>query len=118
MSSPPTNRSSRRGLVVVAIAGFGSIGTQTLVNGYAAACFPAWARGTAVGVTLGMGRVGAVVAPIMVGLIMQSDLGFAWNFYAFLVPALLGLVVIMFVPRRTAAARAAEPARPAETTSS
>ena len=44
-------------------AGLGSIGTQILVNGYAAAFFPAWARGSAVGVTLGIGRIGAVVAP-------------------------------------------------------
>lgn len=84
----------------VAVAGLGSIGTQILVNGYAAAYFPAWARGTAVGVTLGVGRLGAVVAPSMVGLIMASDLGFRWNFYAFVLPALLGLVAILLVPIR------------------
>lgn len=97
----------------VAIAGLGSIGTQILVNGYAAAFFPAWARGSAVGVTLGIGRIGAVVAPIMVGLIMESDLGFRWNFYSFIIPAVLGLVVILAVPRRTAAARAAAAAEEA-----
>lgn len=84
----------------VAVAGLGSIGTQILVNGYAAAYFPAWARGTAVAITLGVGRVGAVVAPIMVGLIMDSGLGFAWNFYAFAIAALLGLVMITLVPRQ------------------
>ncbi|MFH5823700.1 MFS transporter [Georgenia sp. AZ-5] len=93
----------------VAVAGLGSIGTQILVNGYAAAYFPARVRGTAVGITLGVGRVGAVVAPLMVGLIMESDLGFEWNFYAFLLPALVGLAMIVLVPRRAAAA--AEPER-------
>lgn len=86
--------------VCVAIAGLGSIGTQILVNGYAAAYFPAWARSTAVGITLGLGRVGAVVAPSMVGFIMDSDLGFRWNFYSFVIPAVLGLVMILLVPAR------------------
>lgn len=83
----------------VALAGLGSIGTQILVNGYAAAYFPAWARGTAVGITLGVGRLGAVVAPLMVGFILESSLGFEWNFYSFLLAAALGLVAVLLIPR-------------------
>ncbi|WP_411733621.1 MFS transporter [Paeniglutamicibacter sp.] len=83
----------------VALAGLGSIGTQILVNGYAAAYFPAWTRGTAVGITLGVGRLGAVVAPLMVGLILDSDLGFEWNFYSFLLAAALGLIAVLLIPR-------------------
>jgi AAHS family benzoate transporter-like MFS transporter len=93
--------------VCVAVAGLGSIGTQILVNGYAATFFPAWARGTAVGITLGVGRIGAVVAPTMIGVIVESGLGFRFNFYAFIVPAVLGLVAILLIPRLTAAAREA-----------
>ncbi|MEE2061365.1 MFS transporter [Rhodococcus artemisiae] len=85
--------------VFVAMAGLGSIGTQILVNGYAAAYFPAWTRGTAVGITLGVGRLGAVVAPLMVGMILDSNLSFEWNFYAFLLAAALGLVAILLIPR-------------------
>jgi MFS transporter, AAHS family, benzoate transport protein len=85
--------------VFVALAGLGSIGTQILVNGYAAAYFPAWTRGTAVGITLGVGRLGAVVAPLMVGMILDSNLSFEWNFYAFLLAAALGLVAILLIPR-------------------
>jgi AAHS family benzoate transporter-like MFS transporter len=85
--------------VFVAMAGLGSIGTQILVNGYAAAYFPTWTRGTAVGITLGVGRLGAVVAPLMVGLILDSNLSFEWNFYAFLLAAALGLLAILLIPR-------------------
>ncbi|GAA4760365.1 MFS transporter [Citricoccus nitrophenolicus] len=85
--------------VFVALAGLGSIGTQILVNGYAAAYFPVWTRGTAVGITLGVGRLGAVVAPLMVGFILESGLSFQWNFYAFLLAAALGLVAILLIPR-------------------
>lgn len=98
--------------VFVALAGLGSIGTQILVNGYAAAYFPAWTRGTAVGVTLGVGRLGAVLAPLMVGFIIESGLSFEWNFYAFLLAAALGLVAILLIPRvhKTASPPAATPA--------
>lgn len=85
--------------VFIAIAGLGSIGTQILVNGYAAEYFPAWTRGTAVGITLGVGRVGAVVAPAMVGIIIDSQLGFGWNFYAFAIAAALGLIMVLLIPR-------------------
>ncbi|NYI79129.1 MFS transporter [Nocardioides panzhihuensis] len=96
--------------VCVAVAGLGSIGTQILVNGYAAAYFPAWTRSTAVGITLGLGRVGAVVAPSMIGFVMDADLGFRWNFYSFVIPAVLGLVMILLVPARRRV-RGATPAR-------
>lgn len=82
----------------VAVAGLGSIGTQILVNGYAAEYFPTWARGTAVGVTLGIGRIGAVVAPTLVGVIIDAGFDFRWNFYVFVIPALIGLVAIVLVP--------------------
>lgn len=102
--------------VFVALAGLGSIGTQILVNGYAAAYFPAWTRGTAVGITLGIGRLGAVVAPLLVGMILDSNLSFEWNFYAFLLAAVLGLVAILLIPRgkttgaqQAAATKAAAP---------
>jgi len=86
--------------LAVAIAGLGSIGTQILVNGYAAEYFPGWTRGTAVGITLGVGRVGAVIAPVLVGAILDSQLGFGWNFYVFVIAALLGLLMAILIPTR------------------
>lgn len=86
--------------LAVAIAGLGSIGTQILVNGYAAEYFPGWTRGTAVGITLGVGRVGAVVAPVLVGAILDSQLGFGWNFYVFVIAAVLGLLMALLIPTR------------------
>lgn len=86
--------------LAVAIAGLGSIGTQILVNGYAAEYFPGWTRGSAVGITLGVGRVGAVVAPVLVGAILDSQLGFGWNFYVFVIAAALGLLMVALIPTR------------------
>jgi len=86
--------------LAVAFAGLGSIGTQILVNGYAAEYFSGWARGTAVGITLGVGRVGAVVAPVLVGAIVNSQLGFGWNFYVFVIAAVLCLLMTSLIPTR------------------
>ncbi|MFB6555604.1 MFS transporter [Streptomyces sp. NPDC056405] len=81
-------------LVASAVAGFGALGTQALVNIYVAHAHPARLRGTALGFSLGVGRVGAIVGPSYLAavtvLISSSQAGF----YAFVVPALLGAVLI------------------------
>jgi AAHS family benzoate transporter-like MFS transporter len=89
-------------MVCVAVAGLGSVGTQILVNGYVATHYPAASRASALGWSLGVGRLGAIVGPLVGGWMLGSGLGFQWNFYAFAVPALIGLAFISAVPRRVA----------------
>lgn len=83
---------------LVAVAGFGTIGTQILVNAYVAMHFPADVRATALGFTLGVGRLGAIVGPAFGGILLSSGLGVAWNFYAFAIPAALGVGVVLLLP--------------------
>ena len=90
---------------LVALAGLGSIGTTILVNAYTAKHYPADRRATALGWALGFGRLGAILGPLYGGYVIAyvaSQLGFEWNFYAFAVPALLGTLVILLVPRSPA----------------
>ncbi|MGD9530351.1 MFS transporter [Pseudonocardia sp.] len=87
-------------LGAVAVAGLGSVGTQILVNGYVAVRYPAAVRAAALGWTLGVGRAGAILGPLFGGWVLASGLGFAWNFYGFAVPALLGALFIALVPAR------------------
>ncbi|MGX9899776.1 MFS transporter [Arthrobacter sp. SA17] len=47
---------------LVAVVGFGSVGAQILVNGFVATYFSGATRATALGITLGIGRIGAVLA--------------------------------------------------------
>jgi AAHS family benzoate transporter-like MFS transporter len=86
-------------LLAVAVAGLGSVGTQILVNGYIAVHYPAAVRATALGWALGVGRAGAIVGPLFGGWVLASGFGFAWNFYGFAVPALVGAALIALVPR-------------------
>lgn len=96
---------------LVAVAGFGTVGTQILVNAYVAMHFPAEVRATALGWTLGIGRVGAIIGPTFGGILMSSGANAAWNFYAFAIPAAVGALVVLLLPRRGAASGARLQAR-------
>jgi AAHS family benzoate transporter-like MFS transporter len=97
--------------ILVALAGVGTIGTTILVNAYTAKHYPADRRATALGWALGFGRLGAILAPVYGGYVIASiasQLGLQWNFYAFAVPALFGMLVMLLVPRSPVAGTAAE----------
>jgi len=97
--------------LLIAVAGFGTIGTQILVNGYVATHYPADSRATALGWSLGVGRIGAIVGPTFGGWMLASGRGLEWNFYGFAVPAVLGAAVIAAVPAAARRARQAVPSR-------
>lgn len=87
-------------LLLVAVAGLGSVGTQIFVNGFVAVHYPTAIRATALGWALDVGRAGAIIGPLFGGWVLASGIGFEWNFYGFAVPALLGALFIGLVPRR------------------
>lgn len=88
--------------VVVAAAGLGSVGTQILLNGYVASYYGADHRASALGWTLGIGRLGAILGPTVGGWLLASSLGVDWNFYAFAIAATAGAVLVLSVPRLSA----------------
>lgn len=96
--------------VLVAVAGFGTIGAQIMVLGYVAMHFPVEVRATALGWTLGIGRFGAVTGPVFGGVLLSSGVSTEWNFYAFAIPAALATAVVLLLPGRAAQA----PAQPAQ----
>ena len=96
--------------VVVAAAGLGSVGTQILLNGYVASYYGAAHRASALGWTLGIGRLGAILGPTVGGWLLSSSLGVDWNFYAFALAAAAGTVLVLCIPPLTPAAGPGEPA--------
>ena len=97
-------------MLLIAVAGFGTVGTQILVNGYVATHYPASARATALGWSLGVGRIGAIVGPTYGAWLLASGKGLEWNFYGFAIPAVIGAVLIALVPAVRLAAARSEPA--------
>ncbi len=88
--------------ILFAIAGVGTIGTQTLLNAYVSKYYPLSSRATALGWSLGIGRLGGILGPLFGGALLAWGVGLQWNFYAFALPGLLGAIVILFVNDRHA----------------
>ncbi|WP_328974464.1 aromatic acid/H+ symport family MFS transporter [Streptomyces canus] len=91
----------------VALGGVGAMGTQSFVLAYVSKHYPARVGATAMGWTLGFGRLGSMLAPPLLGLIIGAGLAFQWNFYALAVPGILGALLVGLVPRTPQAAAAA-----------
>ena len=85
--------------------------SQTAVYGFAGIYYPAASRGTVLGLCTGLGRLGGVVGPIMVGLIMATSAGATGAFWAFAAVGLAASVLVAAVPRTGLADRRPE-ARP------
>lgn len=84
--------------LLVAVVGFGSIGAQILVNGFVATYYSDTTRATALGVTLGIGRIGAVVAIYGGGVLVAAQMSTFINFSVWSLAALLGVIAILTVP--------------------
>lgn len=93
-------------LLAIAVAGIGGHGGQILINRFVSRSYPSRHRASALGWSLGAGRVGTIVGPIVIGLIVAAGtagLGFAF----FAVSAIAAAILLLVVPR-TAAARTEE----------
>lgn len=92
--------------LLVAIAGACTIGTTILVNAYTANFYPTHMRATGLGWALGIGRIGAIVGPIYGSFVLTSGWGFEANFYAFALPALIGVPCMLLIPASAAGSTA------------
>ena len=87
-------------MLLIAITGFGGLGTQNMLNDHVAGFYPADARATGLGWALGVGRIGAITGPSYGALFVTAGAGVAVSALAFAGPALIGAAVMTFLPRR------------------
>lgn len=80
-------------LVLFGLIGFGVQGGFIGLYAVAARLYPTEIRSTGVGWTVGLGRFGAIVGPILGGLLIGAGLSMASNFIIFAVPTLLSGVI-------------------------
>jgi MFS transporter, AAHS family, benzoate transport protein len=85
--------------LLVFVAGAATTGNQIVVYGYVAAHYPATRRATALGVSSGVGRLGAVAGPILGGALLAAGFGLSANVGVFAVVAALGALACGLVPR-------------------
>jgi MFS family permease len=88
----------------VAAAGFFSIGAQFVLNNFTATAYDTNVRATAVGMELGVGRVGAILGPFVAGALQQTYQSALPMFISIGCAALVAGSVILFANRTSAEA--------------
>jgi AAHS family benzoate transporter-like MFS transporter len=91
---------------VVGLAGASTIGTQIVTYAYAGQFYPMAIRSTGIGFASGVGRSGAILAPIVIGTLVGMALPLQQNFIAIAVPAVIAAVAVAMINQgRSASAR-------------
>jgi len=94
--------------ILVALAGASTIGTQIVANAYTGQFYPMAVRSTGLGWALGVGRSGAILAPILIGVLVEMKLPLHENFFAIAVPAVVGMIAVLLIQHdRSASMQAA-----------
>jgi AAHS family benzoate transporter-like MFS transporter len=83
--------------LMVFIVGASTLGTQLLAYAYAGEFYPTAIRSTGVGFASGVGRSGAIVAPILIGWLVSLKLPLEQNFVAIGLAGLLGTIAVMMI---------------------
>jgi MFS transporter, AAHS family, benzoate transport protein len=84
----------------VLLAGVFVFSSQVLVFAYVSHLYPVDVRGTALGMTSGVGRLGAIAGPAIGGALLTAGIAYPWGFYTFAAVAVLGALAVVAVGRR------------------
>ena len=84
-------------LILFGLIGFGIQGGFVGMYSVAAKLYPTQIRTTGVGWAVGLGRVGAVVGPIVGGLLIGIGFTMAVNFMLFAIPTIIAGIAILFI---------------------
>ena len=85
--------------LLVTIAGATTIGTQIVLYSYVAIFYPLKIRSTGIGWASGVGRIGAIVGPILGGWLVAMQLPHSTNFMVFAIPAIIATVAVLFIAK-------------------
>lgn len=86
--------------VLVMLTGACTIGTQNLMNPYVSEFYPREVRTTGLSIAIGVGRFGGILAPVMIALLLATNLPPQQAFMAFAIPSLLGALAFFTVQEK------------------
>ncbi|MEN8384885.1 MFS transporter [Acinetobacter towneri] len=97
---------------LIAVAGAATIGSQILLYTFVAQYYPSTVRSTGMGWASGIGRIGAIVGPVLTGALLTMNLPHQMNFFAIAIPGVIAALAIFMVNLKTSveAKAAVEPA--------
>ena len=84
-------------IVTVSAAGFCIVGGQTASNALVAEYYPTSIRATGIGWSLGIGRIGGIIGPIIGGILLSMGGGARRVFWVAAIPALIGTIAAVAV---------------------
>ena len=83
--------------VLIFITGATTSGNQIVLNTLVAQYYPPLLRSSGFGWALGMGRIGAIIGPALIGFLVALHLSFEQEFMVLAIPAALACISIVFV---------------------
>ena len=98
--------------LLVGLAGASTIGTQIVTYAYAGQFYPMAIRSTGIGWASGVGRSGAILAPIAIGTLVGMALPLEQNFMALAIPAAIAVIAVSLIRHGRSASVQAAPAMP------
>lgn len=81
----------------IAVAGAASIGGQILLLAYMSQFYSSNIRATGLGMALGVGRLGAILGPILCGWLLSLSLPINYNFIALAIPCMIAVVSVSMI---------------------
>ena len=82
---------------LIAVAGAATIGSQILLYTFVAQFYPAAVRSTGMGWASGIGRIGAIVGPILTGALLTLQLPHQMNFLVIAIPGVIAALAVFMV---------------------
>ena len=82
---------------LIAVAGAATIGSQILLYTFVAQYYPSTVRSTGMGWESGIGRIGAIVGPVLTGALLTMNLPHQMNFFAIAIPGVIAALAIFMV---------------------
>ena len=89
--------------VIVGLVGTCTTGAQIVAYAYCGQYYPMAIRSTGIGMAAGIGRTGAIMAPLLIGLLVSLKLPLEQNFIAIATAGALGAIALAFINHRASA---------------
>ncbi|GGA46959.1 MFS transporter [Psychrobacillus lasiicapitis] len=82
---------------LIALIGAATVGLQNMSNAYVAEYYSVDVRAAALGSTMAFGRIGSIVAPTYMGILLTFNLQPQFNFFAISIAAIFGAIAMSFI---------------------
>lgn len=82
---------------LIAIAGAATIGSQILLYTFVVQFYPTAVRSTGMGWASGIGRIGAIVGPVLTGALLTFELPHQMNFLVIAIPGVIAALAVFMV---------------------